>query len=234
MEQIVIGYDDNLGLPSDFRLAIGCDIISYHNLAEMIKDFNEQKLLGIFIPSGTLPYLDNYEIISQATFGSNHKLTLQTNFVSTKNLSLLNIKTSTIGRVNKYCTTSFWAPLIYLMDFIPKHTLLKFEDTNGFQDLLFKTAEGQIDCSMVWDIILQENPDAANKVHQLFNKNDLPTPVLIGRPGFPSNIKEKINHFKTTDIKAFFNGFQPADIRGINQFQQAIQKSIQYFNIPMK
>ncbi len=56
------------------------------------------------------------------------------------------------------------------MDFLPQFTVLKFKDTNGFQDMLHKTATKFLDCAMVWDIILKQNPDDANKVKELFYK----------------------------------------------------------------
>lgn len=134
--KIKIGYDDNLGLPNDFPEAIGCEITAYHDLGQMIDEFVKQNLSGLFIPAGALPYIKQYDIVSQAQFGSENKITLKAFFVTTRNIAVQDVANSSIGRVNQYCTTSFWAPLIYLMDFLPRNTSLKFQDTDGFQNML--------------------------------------------------------------------------------------------------
>ncbi len=231
--EISIGYDDNLGLANDFQTAIGCKVVPYHNLTLMLEDFEKEKLAAIFLPAGTLPYIKEYTILSQAFFGPQNKTTLQTNFVTTQSIKIDDISKHTLGRVNQYCTTSYWAPMIYLMNVLPKDTHLKFQDTNGFPDLLHKTAQDQIACCMIWDIIMQQHPQDSKKVHELFYLDNLPSPVLISKSKFPSDITHKINQFKSKDVKAFFPGFQQPDIKSINQFLNDIQKAREFFNISL-
>ena len=234
MDKVLIGYDDNLGLPKGFSETLGCDVAPYHILTPMLEDFAEGKLSAIFIPSGTLPYVKEYKILSQALLGPESKINLQTNFVTGEPISIEDLPNITIGRVNKYCTTSFWAPLIYLKDFLPKNTIFKFQDTNGFKDMLVKTAEKKIVSSMVWDIFLIQNPNLANKVHQLFTKDDLPCPVLCAKENFPQNLIEKINQFKSNDSQAFFNGFQTPNIPFIQSFLEDIKKASAHFAIEIR
>ena len=234
MDKIKIAYDDNLGLPADFVEWVGCDIVSYHDLSEMTHVFEDDSVYGMFIPAGTLPYLQNYEIISQALFGSENKTTLQSNFVSTNNIILTDFDHQVLGRVNQYCTTSFWAPLIYLKQFLPKDTTLNFKNTNGFADMLHKAAMEEIDGAMVWDIILQQRPQDAAKVQPLFNKSDLPTPVIVIRKGSDDSIKDKINTFITSDKKAFFNGFRAPEVKPLDQFVFDMKAAQAYFHILQK
>lgn len=234
MQKIRLGYDSNLGLPPDFSEKIPCDLVGYEDITLLVKLFQAENLDSIFIPVGTLPYIKKYQIISQAIFDSDPSDTLRSNFVTSKAINISNIADHSLGRVNKYCTTSYWAPLIYLMDYLPQGTPLKFQDTNGFQDMLNKTAQEIIDSSTVWDIILQQNPTAAHKVHELFSVNALPSPVLISNLNISLELCKNINQFKTNDQQWFYRGFQAPKLTSITQFLTAIQKAITFYNLPMK
>ncbi len=234
MGKIKIGYDVNLEIPNDFAQVIGCEVVPYNSLDELLNAFNKKELAAAFIPAGTLPYVSNPNIVSQALFRPTQKASLQTNFVSLKEITLEEVKNSSIGRVNKGCTTSFWAPLLCLMEVLPKNTLLNFHNTEGFKDLLFKTADGALGSSMVWNIILELNPTATDKVRQFLKKDGLPTPVIIANSLLPQAMINKINQFKSTDQKTFFNGFQKPDLRALEDFQSAINKAIHHFDIKVE
>lgn len=231
MDKITIAYDDNLGLPNDFAETVDCNIAAYHELGEMIKQFEKGNIFGMFIPAGALPYLKNYKIISQAIFSPENEIQLQSNFVCTKNMLITDIPQQILGRINQYCTTSFWSPLIYLMQFLPKNTPLSFRDTNGFSDMIHKTAEEIIDCAMVWDIIMQQHPEESHKVHQLFYKSDLPTPVIVISENNDASISSRINSFKSRDTNTFFNAFQAPEMNLINQFVLDMKKASEYFRV---
>ena len=233
MKKIKIGYDDNLGLPADFTQQIECEIVSYHNLQPMLDAFADKVLDAIFTPAGSLPYVKSYELLAQSILSIDHGISLTSKLVTTKNINVSKIMDFTIGRVNQYCTTSYWAPLIYLMDFIPEGSKLNFVDTNGFVDMLDKTANGAIDCAMVWEIILKQDPQSAAKVHELGSLSNLPSPVIICGADFPASTKEKICHFNSTDKKAFFSGFQNVNVESVNQYTDNIAKAIQFYNIKL-
>lgn len=226
-----MGYDDNLGLPDDFSASIGCEIQAYHDLNEMIQAFEQGSLAAMFIPAGTLPYLKNYELLAQSLFGPQQKIVLQTNFVTVKEISISQIPQMKIGRVNQFCTTSFWAPQIYLMQFLPQNTALTFVNTNGFPDMLHKTAEEIVDCSMVWDIIMQQHPEDTDKVHELFHLANLPSPVIVGPVGGGAGVKEKLDRYISQDSRSFFRGFKAPDLGAIGEFLLAIKKAEQHFKI---
>ncbi|GEM_PF-4923133 len=233
MKQLHIGYDDNLGLAADFSEKIPCTTKHYHALSELIKDFSNNTLDAAFIPVGALPYIKKYKIISQAVLGHSHeKHSLKTYFVTVKNaLPLQKIQHLVPGRVNEYCTTSYWAPLIYLMDHVEKGTCLRFQDTHGFEDLLAKTAQGQIEGAMVWDVILQKNPALTKKTHRLFSMMNLPAPVLIAKDNFPLGVIEKINQFESQDKESFFSGFRLPEEKSIKKFQAAMRAAIKHYGL---
>ncbi|KTD14784.1 hypothetical protein Lgra_0487 [Legionella gratiana] len=201
-----IGYDDNLGFPRDFTKAVPCELIAYHQLSKMITAFDKEKLWGIFTPAGTLPYLKQGVILAQACL----QPAIQADFVTPKNLSILDLNTQVLGRINPYCTTSFWGLLIALMPHFPKGTILEFKETNGFYDLLEQTTLGNVDGAMVWNRILKKFPDKADKVHVLFTQKNLPPPILYVQ-SHESQLIEKITRFTTQDKQFLFSGFKKPD-----------------------
>lgn len=44
----------------------------------------------------------------------------------------------------------------------------------------------------------------------------------------------KINQFKSTDEKTFFNGFQKPDLTALQDFQSAINKAIRLFDVKVQ
>lgn len=232
-KELVLGFDDNLGLPNDFSEKVNLKIKSYHEFAPMLEDFKKGKVTLIFLPVGTLPYVGHkYELIAQASFRIGGTNRIDTKLVTAKNLTLEDVSKAKIGRINPYCTTSFWALLIYLKNRCPKGTKIDFIETNGFQDLLFKIAAQEVDVAMVWDVILQNNPDATKKVHELGSHSNLPTPVIIANSPIPEKIKHAITHFKSEDPSPlFFNRFTDVDLELINTFKEQMKQASTYFNL---
>jgi hypothetical protein len=230
-EKIKVGYDDNLGLPSDFSVEMDCDIVPFHDLATLTDAFAKKELAIMFIPAGTLPFVKEYEIISQSLFGVENSVTLSSIFVTTQDITITDIPNCTIGRINRYCTTSFWAPMISLMYYLPKNTKLIFKEANGFQDLLHETAKNEIDCCMIWDIYLKKNPNDAAKVRSLFTLSHLPSPIMLAQPGLGEATKQKINAFRTTDPLSLFRGFQAPVIDDLKHFMDQMKAAAEYFDI---
>lgn len=226
-----IGYDNNLGIPSDFTKAFPCDLVKYDDLAQLIDHFEKKSLEAAFLPVGALPYMKNYSIISQALYSSENLSILTSDFVTTKDINLNNMMNFTLGRVNQFCTTSYWAPLIYLMRLLPQNTRLQFEDASSLHDLLFKTANGVIDGSTLWDILLTQNPEPAAKLKKIFSVTELPTPIIIAQEHWDIEISSQLNQFTSDDKQALFPAFRHPNIRMINHFLSEIDVACDFFNI---
>lgn len=232
MDELIIGYDVNLGFPEDFTYKISLKIKTYQDITLMIEDISGGKLSMAFLPVGTLPYIhSDYSIVAQATLGAEYLTELTSNFISATELTLAELIKSEIGRVNQYCTTSFWAPLIFCMETLKKCDKLNFINTNGFQDLLFKIANEKVAAGMVWDVISKHNPAAADKVHILGEKAHLPSPIIISTSTQSKELLTQITSFKSTDKSCYFNGFTTANEEAIRSFKEEMQQAGQHFNL---
>jgi hypothetical protein len=128
MKKFRLAYDDNLGLPEDFlddlnrSLKSGSKIHfqsqAFHDIGKMIKAFDRREIALAFLPAGCLPYLrSNYGVLAEASFGPFRpealRSVLRTRLIDSR-MSLEELTSRRIGCVNRYCTTSYWAPMILL------------------------------------------------------------------------------------------------------------------------
>ena len=128
MSTITVAFDDNLGYPQGFidhleTTASGgseranCQQLSFHELDEMIDTFVKGDVQVMLLPCGCIPYLDvPVRILAQTTVGRPPSTALtSTLFVSSDHdagnpASVAHLR---IGSINKFCTTSYWAPQIF-------------------------------------------------------------------------------------------------------------------------
>lgn len=232
MEKLTLGFDVNLGFPKDFSTMLDINVKVYQSISDIIKDLENGSLALAFIPMGTMPYLNkDYRVIAQSTLGTTHQQRLTSKLITATNLSMTELLSNKIGRVNQYCTTSFWAPSIYLMDKLHYAGPVSFVNALSFEDLLFKIADQKILSGMMWDVIMQQNPDAANKVHELGEEDNLPAPVIVTKLMLDKNLEQQLTNFNSTDKNSIFNGFAKADTKLIDNFQQKMLAAAKHFNV---
>lgn len=232
LQSIVLGYDDNLGLAQNFVKEIGWQIKPYHHLEKMVKDFEQERLSCLFLPVGTLLELKkDYRIIAQATFGPTNTHSLTAVLTSAKHHILPPLSNIHFGRINPYCTTSFWALLIYLMNLTPPKSKILFTEVEGFQDLLKKTINKTVDAAMIWDNVLATHIDDTKPVFKLDKITHLPTPVIIAQPTLPISLNQQLIHYQSNDRNSYFNGFAKVDIQLVNSFLANMKLAAQYFTL---
>lgn len=231
MAMYAFGFDKNLGLNSQFPESIPCQIISTTMIFDLIKGFVTGQLDALFIPVGTLPHITtSYEIIAQATLRYSKEISMQARFYSLDMKNLDQIERKIIGRVNPFCTTSYWAALLLLMPLLPKGTKLRFKDTQSFENLVDQTATGNVDGSMIWDRVIKKHPEQVKKL-SAFNQIDLlPTPVLIARKNLAATLIKQIQHFQTNDAEGYFSGLTLPNQVLINRFIKDITAAESYFS----
>lgn len=235
-----LGFDDNLGLPEGFDVAIGVEAVPAHELDTLLNGLEQEEFSAVFVPVGTLPYIKgDYEILVQSVFAPTHLKTLTTVFVvpqSNTETSIESASSLRLGRVNKFCTTSFWGPMVFLLDKTSPGTFLNFHDTKSFKDMLLAVNDGRVEGAMEWDIILQQNPDMASKTRELFRLGNLPAPVILVNNSLSvaekQSLKMKMISYKTHHSKAFYTSFEEVNYSGISDFQEKMKACTQHFSYP--
>ena len=87
---------------------------------------------------------------------------------------------------------------------------------------------------MMWDVISQHNPTAADKVHILGEKTNLPSPIIIATSPISKKILSQITSFRSTDKGCYFNGFTAANAAAIHDFQQQMLLASQHFHLKLE
>lgn len=237
MSAVTIAFDDNLGLPGDFASRLNCELVSFHDLDAMLAAFANGSVKGMFAPCGALPYVHNdYEILAQATFGAARSLRLQSRFVvpaGTTGEDTL-FPNGRVACVNRFCTTSYWAPMLAMMERTAAGTPVQFYAAAGFDDMLFAVTDGRADGAMVWDAVLDRHPDAHAKTQEIFVYDALPTPVMLANSSMNSQdqarLREALNGY-TSDSPGYFNGFSAADLDAVRAFVAADRKAEQHYSL---
>lgn len=216
--------DDNLGIPNDFAERFGCELVSFHDLANMLARFSSGDVVAMFAPCGTLPYLTvPHEILGAATMGPDRQQLMESRFVvlTDSQLDESILTRGRIGCVNTYCTTSYWSPMIARLEQTSAGSPLHFREMAGFADMLCGVVDGRVDAAMVWTEVLTQHPLTAGKTRELFRETELPTPLVLCNSSIAAADKERLRRglldYRTTS-PGFFSGFAVPDIARIQAF----------------
>ncbi len=234
---VKFAFDDNLGLPADFAQRLGCELVSYHELDEMLAAFADGTVDAMFAPCGALPYIDApYEVIAQATFGPSRGHVMSSLFrvpsgaVAGESVFLH----GRIACVNPYCTTSYWAPMIALIERTPANSAVNFLSASGFDGMLFAVTDGRADAAMVWTAVADKHPDAAAATRVLLQTDDLPTPVILARTALDAQQRQRMREALAAYEApggGFFNGFSSPDAAAVEAFREQCVAAQQHYRL---
>jgi hypothetical protein len=117
------------------------------------------------------------------------------------------------------------------MEHCPSAKTIHFKRTNGFQDLLDKTAKGKVESGMLWDQELEKNPSMSQNLKNLGELCNLPTPIIVANTDISESLKDSLTHFQFEEKNGFFNGFKTPDLKLIDDFQHHMKKAQEHFLI---
>lgn len=233
-----LGYDDNLGLPTSVATTDGIEPVSFHDIAALVEAFASGDVGAIFAPAGALPALAGvaHEVLSQARVAG--ATSMESRLVVRADDgcdSAAETSMVTMGCINEFCTTSYWAPMITLLDSTPVGTTLRLRRMNGFDDLLAGVVDGRTEVAMVWDQVLDRHPDEAAVTRVLATRQDLPAPLVYGRADLPEAdrvlVAEAFAGAVVDDPAAFFDGFGAPDDDAIDAFAERLAAVQAHFEL---
>lgn len=190
---LVFAYDQYLDFPvtdplwQKFFEKNHIKLVAYTNMDQLVQDLKKNTIAFSFIPAGALYYLrndKNYQGIASATLGQ-EKGTQLTSYLVVKKDSKINsidqLRNKNLAYINFECTTSYFAPLLYLnqnngIKMTQYFNLIPF---NGFFAQMDAIANNKnITATMIWDIIWLHS-GLAEKTKIIGKVSNLPTPVVI-------------------------------------------------------
>jgi len=248
MTSLTLAFDDNLGYPDGLvghleQTVAGatgrptsCDTLSFHDLGAMIDAFTRDDAQLMFLPCGCLPSVGvPLKVVAQATTGDDRSTSLTSVLVAgaaTTADSVASAAGLRFGCINRYCTTSYWAP-----QFLAREhgtTVGSLTDpvwVGGFDDLVASLTDGRADAAMVWRPYLERHPDVAGHLRELGREADLPAPMLVARPTLDAAVLEALDAVAPFAASggSLFNGLAAPDLVAIGAFieqMEAVQPDI--------
>jgi ABC-type phosphate/phosphonate transport system substrate-binding protein len=220
-----LAYDDNLGLPAAIASSWAIESTAFHDVGRMLGAFERGDVDACFAPAGIIGSLAGigHTLIAQGT--ARGSTTLASKLVvraDAPEVTLDILATSAIGFINEYCTTSYWAPMITLIEEVPAGGALPFRACTGFDDLLAAVVEGRVDVGMVWDRVLARHPAEAVRTRAVAVDADLPGPLVYAR-GDLSAAEARVLRRTFLDARvegaaSFFDGFAEPDDECVSHF----------------
>ena len=250
MKRFRLAYDDNLGLPEDFLDDLNRSFNSdskihfqaeaFHDIGELIKAFDRREIALAFLPAGCLPYLrSSYGVFAEASFGPFRpealRSVLRTRLIDSR-MSLEELTSRRIGCVNRYCTTSYWAPMILLSANVsrPKSTI-DFVQLDGFDDMIAAVVDGRIDGAMIWEAVMEHHPEFEGVLSNGVGINDLPAPLLIGNELLEEEIQEGLKllteNYQNSKWNGYFKALKAPDISRLQLFEKSIMHAKKVFGL---
>lgn len=240
---IPVAVDDNLPLPSDLPSRTGAVLSSHHRLEEMVDAVASKEAVAMFAPVGLLPAFESaagvpYDIVAQATVGRSRSQRIGSRLVVRRDSPVRTPEEAIQGRVarvNGFCTTSFWAPLVSLADRLPAGTPVTFADCAGFTDMLASVVDGRSDAAMVWDVVLGREAELAAQVRPLIADVALPAPVVVVRrdaPAASAHLTETLTGYRPhQEEDGFFSGLDRPDLTLIERFRRDMAAALAHFDV---
>ena len=248
MTNLTLAFDDNLGYPDGLvghlketvAAATGrpatCATLSFHDLGAMIDSFTRGEAQLMFLPCGCLPSVGvPLRVVAQATTGADRSTALTSVLVAGEDTHADTVASAAglrFGCINRFCTTSYWAP-----QFLAREhgaTVASLADpvpVGGFDDLVDSLTDGRADAAMVWLPYLERHGDAAGHLRELGREAGLPAPILVAPPTLDAAVLaalDRLAPFVATG-SSLFNGLAPPDLPAIRAFvgrMEAVQPGI--------
>ena len=233
-----LAYDDDLGLPPAIASSWAVEATAFHDVGRMLGAFEHGDVDACFAPAGVLGRLSGigHTLIAQSTVeGSTALASRLVVRADAPDATLDTLATWAIGFVNEYCTTSYWAPMVTLMEVVPVRGALPFRPCAGFDDLLGAVVTGRVDAAMVWDQVLARHPSEAVRTRAVAVEADLPAPLVCARGDLSASdarvLRRTFLDARVDGHASFFDGFTEPNDECVARFARRMSAVRSHFNL---
>lgn len=223
-------HDSNLGFPieqdiwQDFFTRGQCSVLGSNKIELISQNLSSDSDLFAYIPVVCLYNLrkiQNLQGLVSATTGKSGSSTTSSVLIVKREAHLKNLadlEGKTYGRINEYCTSSFFAPSIYLgdngfrfYDFFGKVIDVPVSPGN-WQNQIDQVISGVIDATMVDENTWLSNPKNAEQTEIIGRMDGLPCPIIVSKSIVNGQFLDSLRgmlYASQRDNSAMFSGFIP-------------------------
>lgn len=243
-------HDSNLGFPSeqkqwrDFFTLGQCDVFGTIDLELLSNRFENSTDSFAYIPVACLYQerkIQDIQGLVSATTGKDGASTTSSVLIVKKGAQLkelADLRGKTYGRINQYCTSSYFAPAIHLSNygFIFQDFFREIIDVpvspGNWQNQIDQVIGGVVDATMVDENTWLASPKNAEQTEIIGRIDGLPCPIIVSKSIADDHFLELFKSALLSsprDTAAMFSGFTPYPNEGIQAFFEKISHA---FNKP--
>lgn len=239
-------HDSNLGFPigqdtwQDFFTQGQCNVFSTNNIESISQNLENDSNIFAYIPVVCLYQVRKIQEIHglvSATTGKIGSPTTSSVLIVKRGSNikdLSGLRGKTYGRINQYCTSSYFAPAIHLSD-----NGFHFQDFFGtvqnipvspgnWQNQIDQVISGAIDATMVDENTWLNNPKNAKETEIIGRVDGLPCPIIVDKSIRTAPFLESFKGMllaSSRDTSVMFSGFIPYDEDSVDVFFKRISNA---------
>jgi phosphonate transport system substrate-binding protein len=242
---LTLAHDENLGLPVDdpawrgFLDRHGLRAAAYDDMAELTADLRQGAKACAYLPAANYFYLrddPSYEPVASALYAAGETPRLSSLLVVAKSsgiTALDQLRGRRLGIAHRYCTTSYFAPALVLLDNYAAITdfFAALVQVPPYQGQIDSVVAGRVDATMVQEDVWLKTPANAAATRVIARRDDLPTPVVIVGANTGGEFKKDLrqllfSHRPRITPATLFSGFIPYQRQQVEAFFAASARAL--------
>jgi phosphonate transport system substrate-binding protein len=240
-----LAHDGNLGLPVDdpvwreFLNSHAIRPVAYDDMARLTVDLKRRVQALAYLPAANYFYLRNeaaYEPVASALYAANQSPRLSSVLVVAESsgiTALDQLRGRRLGIAHRYCTTSYFAPALVLLD--SGHVIADFFaaliQVPPYQGQIDSVLAGRVDATMVQEDVWLKTRTNADTTRVIARRDNLPTPPVIVGTKTSGEFKQELarllfSHRPTITPTTLFSGFVPYQQEQDEEFFAASARAV--------
>ncbi len=228
MDEKIFIMDKNLGFCVEdpkwqlFFNKFRIKTILYEDLDKMSAEIRKNKMTFCYLPTANFFYLKLdkfYTPIASALFTSNQTCKISSLLVVPKENkinSLPQLKGKSLGYINSYCTSSYFAPALLLKrnDFSIHNFFSVMKGVGAWQLQIDAVIAGKVDATMIQEDVWYSLSSNAEKTKIIDKVDNLPSPLILCAANTQESLKRELmellfSYKPKPPPHSLFNGFVP-------------------------
>lgn len=243
-ETLIFAIDRNLGfldkdphwqsLFEKFHIRV----VFYDDMKKLTEDLEKNTIPFAYLPSAEFFYFKGdryYTPIANAIFTATGTTSNRAVLITAKEspiASFEGLKGKKLGYIHPYCTSSYFAPALFLKqhNYSIHQFFSELKQVGAWQSQIDAVIAGKVDATMVLENVWRHLPENAQKTKILAFQDQLPSPVVLCGKDVDEKLKEGLKEalfsYKEINPHALFSGFVPFQQEQVHAFFSQAEQAL--------
>jgi phosphonate transport system substrate-binding protein len=241
----IFAHDGNLGFPTDdpawreFVNRHGIRVASYHDMPKLTHELEDEVKAFSYLPAANYYYIrhdPSYEAVASALYAADQTPKLTSLLVVRESSGITAIDQLhglRLGYAHPYCTTSYFAPALLLMDngYSIGDFFSELIQVPPYQGQIDAVVTERVDATMVQEDVWRKEPRNAGTTRVIAKKHDLPTPLIIVSARADDDFRNELTQLMFSNRPpvtpaTLFSGFVPYQQKQVQEFFAASELAV--------